>query len=148
MKLDKYQLKAGQELLSYEFISEGPKGLIRKRIQFTLVNRDQVFNLAFGDKDTVTGYIDDLAVSNNGDSEKILATVVGAVYAFCDRYPDAWIYASGSTSARTRLYKICITKYYDEIKDDFDIYGQIGENWEPFEKGRDYIAFLAQRKIS
>ncbi len=73
----------------------GPKGLILKRIQFTLVNRDQVFNLAFGDKDTVTGDIDDLSVSNNGDSEKVLATVVGAVYAFCDRHPVAWIYASG-----------------------------------------------------
>jgi hypothetical protein len=148
MKVDKYQLKAGQELLSYEFISEGPKGLIHKRIQFTLVNRRQVFNLAFGDKDPTTGNIDDLTVSNNGDSEKVLATVVGAVYAFCDRHPKAWIYASGSTSARTRLYKMGITKYYDEIKDDFDIFGQIGENWEPFEKGREYIAFLAQRKIS
>ncbi|MDB5248279.1 MAG: hypothetical protein JWQ40_2673 [Segetibacter sp.] len=67
MKLEKYQLKSSEELLSYEFISEGPKGLIRKRIQFTLVNGDQVYNLAFRDKDPVTGAIDDLAVSNNGD---------------------------------------------------------------------------------
>lgn len=148
MKLDKYQLKAGGELLSYEFISEGPKGLIQKRIQFTLVNRNQVFNLAFGDKDPVTGEIDDLVVSNNNDSEKVLATVIGAVYAFYDRYPDAWIYASGSTRARTRLYKMGITKYFDEIKGDLDIYGQIGEEWESFKKGRDYAAFLAQRKIS
>ena len=148
MKLDKYQLKAGQELLSYEFISEGPKGLIRKRIQFTLVNRNQVFNFAFGDKDSVTGDIDDLTISNNGDSEKVLATVVGAVYAFCDRQPGAWIYASGSTRARTRLYKIGINKYYDEIKKDFDIFGQIEEGWEPYTKGRNCIAFLAQRKIS
>jgi hypothetical protein len=147
MKLDKYQLKAGQELLNYEFISEGPKGLIRKNIQFTLVNRNQVYNLAFGDKDPVTGDIDDLAISNNGDSKKVLATVVGAVYAFCDRHPNAWIYASGSTTARTRLYKIGINNYYDEIKKDFDIFGQIGEKWEPFEKGKDYIAFLVQRKI-
>ncbi|HEY5462815.1 MAG TPA: hypothetical protein VIJ95_06115 [Hanamia sp.] len=148
MNLNKYQLKAGQELLSYEFISEGPKGLIRKRIQFTLVNRNQVYNLAFGDKDPVSGEIDDLVVSNNSDSEKVLATVVGAVYAFCDRHPKAWIYASGSTSARTRLYKMGITKYYEEIKDDFDIFGQVGEDWETFEKGKDYIAFLAQQKTT
>lgn len=148
MKLDKYQLKAGAEFLSFEFISEGPKGLIRKQIQFTLVNRNGVFNLAFGNKDPITGEMDDLAVSNNGDSEKVLATVIGAVYTFYAEYPDAWIYASGSTSARTRLYKMGITKYYNEIKDDFEMYGQIGEEWEPFEKGGDYIAFLAQRKIS
>lgn len=146
MKLDKYQLKAGQELLSYEFISEGPNGLIRKRIQFTLVNRDHVFNLAFGDKDPVSVEINDLVISNNGDSEKVLATVIAAVYAFCDRHPGAWIYASGSTRARTRLYKMGITRFYEEIKGDFDIFGQIGEDWEPFENGRDYIAFIAQRK--
>lgn len=134
--------------MSYEFISEGPRGLIRKRIQFTLVNRNQVYNLAFGDKDPVTGEIDDLAVSNNSDSEKVLATVVGAVYAFCERHPEAWIYASGSTSAGTRLYKMGIPKYYNEIKDDFDIFGQISGNWEPFEKGKDYTAFLAQRKTT
>ena len=128
MKLDKYQLKAGQELLSYEFISEGPNGLIRKRIQFTLVNRDQVFNLAFGDKDPVSGEINDLVISNSGDSEKVLATVIATVYAFCDRHPGAWIYASGSTRARTRLYKMGITRFYEEIKGDFDIFGQIGED--------------------
>ena len=96
MKLPKYQLKATDKLSSYEFVSEGPKGLIVKRIQFTLINKDDVFNLAFGDKDPVSGTIDDLAISNNGDSEKILATVIGAVYAFCDKNPDAWILATGS----------------------------------------------------
>ena len=124
MKLDKYQLKTGEEFLSFEFISEGPKGLIHKQIQFSLVNRNGVFNLAFGDKDPITGEIDDLMVSNNGDSEKVLATVIGAVYVFYDQYPHAWIYASGSTGARTRLYKMGITKYYEEIKNDFEIYGR------------------------
>ena len=60
--------------------------------------------------------MDDLAVSNNGDSEKVLATVVAAVYAFYDKHPDAWIFASGSTSTRIRLYRMGMTKYFDEIK--------------------------------
>ncbi len=47
MNLEQYQLKSGLELLSYEFISEGPQGLIAKRIQFTLVNRQGIYNLAF-----------------------------------------------------------------------------------------------------
>ncbi len=146
MKLEKYQLKAGQKLLSYEFVSEGPKGKIEKRIQFTLVNRDQVYNLAFGDKDTITGEIDDLIVSNNGDSEKVLATVVDAVYAFTERFPDAWIYASGSTGARTRLYQMGISKFYQELEADFDLYGQVGQNWEEFVIGNRYTAFLARLK--
>lgn len=89
MKLPKYQLKSGQELMSYEFVSEGPNGLIIKRIQFTLINQEQVYNLAFGDKDAESGEINDLVISNNGDSEKVLATVIAAVYAFCDKYPKA-----------------------------------------------------------
>jgi hypothetical protein len=63
-----------------------------------------LYNLAFGDKDHSTGEIDDKVISNNGDSEKVLATVVATVYAFTDKYPETWIYATGSTKARTRLY--------------------------------------------
>ncbi len=148
MNIEQYQLKSGLELLSYEFISEGPKGLIAKRIQFTLVNRRGVYNLAFGDKDSITGEIDDKIVSNNGDSERVLATVVGAVHAFFDEHPDAWIFAAGSSLSRTRLYQMGINKYYDEINDELEIYGRIKDEWHPFEKNRDYSAFIAKLKTS
>jgi hypothetical protein len=146
MKLAKYQLKSTDKLSSYEFISEGKKGLITKRIQFTLINKEGVYNLAFGDKDDLNGDIDDLATSNNGDSEKILATVVGSVYAFCDKNPDAWILATGSTASRTRLYQISIAKYYQDLTEEFDIYGQFEDDWELFVTGKNYMAFLAKRK--
>ena len=146
MKLPKYQLKSTEKLSSYEFISEGTKGLITKRIQFTQINRKGVYNLAFGDKDILSGDIDDLAISNNGDSEKILATVIGAVYSFCDKNPNAWILATGSTASRTRLYQIGIAKYYEDLTEEFDIYGQVEDDWELFKFGKNYSAFLAKRK--
>jgi hypothetical protein len=146
MNLPKYQLKSTDKLTSYEFVSEGPKGLIVKLIQFTLINKDEVYNLAFGDKDLITGDIDDSAISNNGDSDKILATVVGAVYAFCDKNPEAWILAVGSTASRTRLYQIGVAKHYQDISEEFEIYGQVEEGWELFELGKNYMAFLAKRK--
>ncbi|WP_207632617.1 DUF6934 family protein [Foetidibacter luteolus] len=148
MNIDQYQLKSGLELLSYEFISEGSKGLITKCIQFTLVNRQGVYNLAFGDKDFATGGIDDKVVSNNGDSEKVLATVVGAVFAFLDQHPGAWIFAAGSTFSRTRLYQMGIAKYYNEISHELEIYGQIKDTWHPFEKHKEYQAFVARLKTS
>ncbi len=148
MTIEQYQLKSGLELLSYEFVSEGPKGLITKRIQFTLVNMQGVYNLAFGDKDRFTGEIDDKVISNNGDSEKVLATVVGAVFAFLDEHPDTWIFASGSTAARTRLYQMGITKYYDEIIDELEVYGRIKDYWYLFERNKEYRAFLAKLKTS
>ena len=146
MNLPKYQLTSSPELSSYEFISEGPKGLIPKRIQFTLVNREEVYNLAFGDKDLLTGEIDDQSVSNNGDSEKVLATVASAVFAFLNQHPDAWIYASGSTAARTRLYQMGISRFLNDIDDSLEIYGQIANQWHPFKRNQTYAAFLARWK--
>ena len=98
MKLKRYELKAGESFSTFEFTSEGQKGKIPKLIQFSPTNLKDLFNLAFGDKDLETGEIDDLKISNNGDSEKILATVVASVYAFTDKNPDVWIYATGSTN--------------------------------------------------
>lgn len=115
MHVDKYQLKAEEELTRFEFISEGPKGAIRKLIEFQRTTEPDVYNLAFGDKHVVTGSIDDLAVSDNGDTEKVLATVVAAVYAFLDSRPTAYVYAQGSTKARTRLYRMGVNRYYVDM---------------------------------
>lgn len=147
MKLDRYELKADEPLTTYEFLSEGPKGKIQKIIQFSLVNQiDNVYNLALGDKNYLTGEIDDRIVTDNGDSEKVLATVVAAVYAFCEYFPGVWIYATGSTAARTRLYKMGINKYFDIVESDFKMYGQTQSEWESYIKGKDYQAFVIQRK--
>jgi hypothetical protein len=146
MNQPKYQLKADDILSTYAFLSEGPKGKIEKLIQFTPTNYFDVFNLAFGDKDSKTGQIDDKVISNNGDSELVLATVVSAIYAFTEKHPDSWIYATGSTKSRTRLYRMGITKYLKEVKSDFEIFGEINKTWEHFEKEVDYEAFLVKRK--
>ena len=87
----------------FEFISEGTKGPIPKLIKYSETNLKDMFNLAFGDKNPDTGDIDDKVVSNNGDSEKILATIVATIYAFSDKYPDSWVFATGSTKARTSV---------------------------------------------
>jgi hypothetical protein len=102
--------------------------------------------LAFGDKDSKTGELDDLAISNNNDTERILATVAATVYAFTDKYSDAWIYATGSTKARTRLYRMGINKYFSQARKDFEILGQTEKHWEAYEKDKDYDGFLVRRK--
>ena len=106
MKLPKYEIEAEDSLEVFAFVSEGPKGNIQKLIKFSETSLKGFYNLAFGDKDLLTGEIDDIVVSKNGDSEKVLATIVSAVYAFTDRKKEAWVYATGSTPARTRLYRM------------------------------------------
>lgn len=148
MKLDRYELIAGRNLTTFEFLSEGKKGKIIKVIQFQQMNLENLYNLAFGDKNAETGILDDKVVTDNGDSEKVLATVVAALYAFADRYPDAWVYATGSSSARTRLYRMGINKYFDIVAIDFEIMGEYQNEWEWYEHGKDYQAFAVRRKNS
>jgi len=146
MKLDKYELKSGEQLEVFEFVSIGPKGKIPKIVQYTPTNYKDLYNLGFGDKNIDCGGIDDFVISNNGDSEKVLATVVATLYAFIDKHKEAMVYATGSTKSRTRLYRMGITKYLDEIKEDFEIYGEFENDWAEFQKDVEYEAFLVKLK--
>ena len=146
MKLPRYELKAEKSLMVYEFISEGPKGQIPKLIKFSETTLKGFYNLAFGDKNLETGDIDDKVVSNNGDIEQVLATVVSAVYSFMEEENEAWVYATGSTKSRTRLYRMGITKYFDDVKEDFSVFGLRDGEWEEFTKEIDYTAFVVKRK--
>lgn len=147
MKIEKYHLKSDETFTYFEFISVGSKGAIRKIIEFQATSTPGLYNLAFGDKNPETDEIDDLAISNNGDTQKVLGTVVAALYAFFDRNREAIIYATGSTPARTRLYRMGISKFFDEIQNDFYLYGQIGDKLFVFEAGVEYQGFVAQRKF-
>jgi hypothetical protein len=146
MKLPKYELTTEKSLNVYEFLSEGPKGKIPKLIKFSETTLKGFFNLAFGDKNIETGEIDDKVVSNNGDSEQVLATVVSAVFAFTDLNKNSWVYATGSNKARTRLYRMGVNKYLDEVEKDFLVFGMLNGEWEKFEKETDYTAFVVRRK--
>ncbi len=145
-KYNRYQITGNKDSTLFEFISEGPRGHIRKVVQFRETNISGIFNLGFGDLDQTTNDIDDTVISNNGDSEKVLATVVATVYAFTDRMPEAFVFAAGSSRSRTRLYRIGISNNLAEVQKDFDIYGLTDGKWLEFEKRVDYDAFLAKRK--
>lgn len=145
MHLPRYTYKTNNSFLDYEFVSEGPRGHIKKVVRFTKIEKD-VFNLAFGDLDEETGEISDTVVTNNNDSRKILTTVASTVHDFTLQYPGSWIIAKGRTPSRTRLYRMGITNNWQEINDEFKIFGLLKENWELFEVGKNYEAFLVRRK--
>jgi hypothetical protein len=144
-----YEFKMTKHVWTYEFCSEGPKGTIKKIIQFTPYNADgrTCFNLGFGDWDEENNRFDDLIITDNKDSLKVLATVARSVMAFTDIYCDALIYVKGSTHSRTRLYQIGITKNWSEISQLFYVYGYTNDNkWQLFLKNVNYKAFMVLRK--
>ena len=146
MNLPQYKTNPDEDLHSFSFISEGKNGKIEKVIRYEKIT-DDVFNWGFGDKDPITGKINDKVVTNNGDTEKVLATVVSTVFTFTERNPNAYIYATGSNHVRNRLYRRGITKYLSEALDTFAIYGMLpNQEFEIFNPNTDYVGFLLHLK--
>jgi hypothetical protein len=148
MQIEKYEYVSKSNHRTFSFISRGPKGSIKKIVSFRQMKdwNENIYNLSFGDWDEVNQGINDKVVSNNGDREKILKTVVVATLEFSKYFPNAFIYFEGSTDSRTRLYQMRISQYYPEICKLYDIYGFRGGNWLEFESGKNFEAFLLSRK--
>ncbi|HEY4207471.1 MAG TPA: hypothetical protein VGM31_11690 [Puia sp.] len=145
MKHPKYPVKADDERYLYEFFSEGPRGSIKKTVIYSQIEED-FFNLSFGDWNENLNRLDDSSRTNNGDRNKVLATVAYTALDFTAKFPHSQILIEGSTSARTRLYQMGIADTLLEIKKKFIIFGYFKEHWEPFLRGKNYEAFLIQKK--
>ena len=141
-----YSVDASPDFQTFEFVSTGVKGNITKVVRYSEINIKGFYNLGFGDKDPITGFLSDSTVTNNGDSQKVLATVAKTLYVFTDNYPHVTVIATGNTQARTRLYRMGITNNLKAIEKDFIILGLTETNWEPFRKNITYGAFLVRKK--
>ena len=145
MNLEKYSVVTDDEHLTYEFLSQGTKGTIKKVLFYQEIE-DNVYNLAFGDWDETIQKINDKARSNNDDRGKVLATVASTVIDFIKYHPAASVLAQGSTPGRTRLYQIGIGANWHAISKLFDVYGNFKGTWEAFEENKNYQAFLLKAK--
>ncbi|MGI4874146.1 MAG: DUF6934 family protein [Janthinobacterium lividum] len=143
---NRYESDASAGATTFEFVSVGPKGSVTKIVRYTEINLKDFYNLGFGDKDEITSYVSDTQVTNNGDSQRVLATVAATLYVFTDAYPNATVIATGSTEARTRLYRMGIANNLEAIERDFIVLGLAVEGWQPFQRGVTYGAFLVHRK--
>jgi hypothetical protein len=147
MSYESYDLVITDSTMNFEFVSEGPNGFIKKRIQFQKVIGRNFYNLALGDVNAETGDFDARIVSNNKDTEKVLATVAATIYIFTNKYPNIPVYLEGNSLARKRLYRMSISNNLEEINKDFIIFG-VSEDWnlEIYEGNKDYWAFLIIKK--
>lgn len=147
MDIEYYPFSVNESLQTFGFESDGPKGKIKKIVRFSPQNADGVtyFNIAFGDE-IEQGKLNDKAISDNKDKEKILATVAATIIEFTGFFPDVMVYAKGSTPSRTRLYQMGITANWDHIEPILKVYGFKDGKWLVFRKNINYEAFLAVRK--
>ncbi|HVU83226.1 MAG TPA: hypothetical protein VHC50_00205 [Puia sp.] len=83
---------------------------------------------------------------DNGDRNKVLATVAAIVEAYTKRFPDRWIFFKGSTEERTRLYRMAIGFHLDELSSLYEIWAYKDEQLVSFSKNLKPNAFLIKRK--
>ena len=148
MKYELYRdIEVTDDFNLFDFVSQGKKGAILKRVAFTPTEWENVYNLAFGDVDD-ENEIDDYSVSDNGDRNKVLATIVYIVDAYTKRFPNRWVIFRGSTAERTRLYRMAVGLHLEELSAKFEIYGYVEDLLVPFVKNLKINAFLIKRKIA
>jgi len=147
INLPAYDFLTNESGFDYEFESTGPKGIIKKVAHFSELSPN-IYNFGFGDFDPETKKVSDAVVSNNGDREKIMATVGQIIYNFTEYRPAALIFIKGTVDAKTRLYQMALNKHWENIDPVFEVWGWIKGHWEPFRKNTNYEQFLGRRKAS
>jgi hypothetical protein len=146
MDLKGYNVSADIEHISYEFLSIGIKSTIKKDVSFKSLGLN-IYFLAFGDKNELTGEIDDRVNSNNGDRDKVLATVAEITLDFLAHHRDATVIAVGSTPGRSRLYQMGINSKWHLIRQFYWVEGYINDDWEDYQPGKNYEAFSMRLKL-
>lgn len=130
MNAERYDYTTDNDNLLYAFFSMGKKGVITKVIMYEKTAPNH-YNLGFGDYDHMTDNISDKSVSNNGDTVKILATVIQTIRDFFGARPYALLDVQGSTPIRTKLYQKILRDNWNEIETNFKVLAFRDVNGEP-----------------
>lgn len=146
MNYPNYSFFSNQNSNEFFFESIGSKGLIMKVIAFQETDIENIYNLALADVNPETGEIDDKIVSDNGDMMKILATIFHIIKHFIDYHPNYQIYFTSDSLTRNRLYRMAINNAYSELNADFELFGFLNNQPEPFISNKPYHAFLLKKR--
>ncbi|KQS24800.1 hypothetical protein ASG33_23910 [Dyadobacter sp. Leaf189] len=91
MKSESYLLTHDESCCYFEFLSEGKQKEDRKVVLYSLMDNCNKYNLCLGHV-LPNGELCDLTVSNNGDMEKIISTVIKTISVFLNKDPSRSIY--------------------------------------------------------
>jgi hypothetical protein len=106
---------------------------------------DNFYNLAFGDFQHQNEILDDLIVSDNQDTAKILAAVASTLFDFFQHYEGTIVFAQGCTHSRNRIYRRYLSQFLDIITENFMLLGELDGEVERFQKGKDYTSFYINK---
>jgi hypothetical protein len=141
-----YKVIASADTLCFDFESVSVNKIIQKQVRFTAFpNVPTLFNMALVDINS-DGTGSDLTVSNNQDMRKVLATVGQCLTIFFKIRPTAVVVFSGSTEARTRLYRVAIAQNLSLMDDVWEVLGFQNDSFEPFAPNQPYKSYAIRLK--
>ena len=136
--------------IRFEFVFEsvGPNGRIQKMIKFEFRKSTNggLFNVVLGDWNRIDQKISDTVISNNQDAAQILNTVASTIGDVMKRCPEFCIYVRGNDLARSRIYRMAISRHWKDVSPIIDVYGYRMDCWEQFRKNINYEAFAIYSK--
>jgi hypothetical protein len=146
MESQVYKISAVNKF-AFVFLSTGKKDLI-KLVLFDEIE-DHVYNVALSTvlENGSVSYDDKI---NNGDTVKVLATVVECIRFFAESHPDETIFFMGDTPQKNRIYHEILSRHYDEFITEFSIFGvTINEqrtDVEKFKREKNFSGFYLRKK--
>lgn len=140
------ELRALPDYSNFLFISRGIAGSSTREVRFTNQKEPNTYNLDISDfnpdRQSLTG------ISDNGDMNNVLTTLVMIIELYLERYPDRVIRLKGNTKEKSRLYRIALDMHVAVLNEHFDI--RVEEENRIFPTyGRsnfDNIGFLIKRR--
>ncbi|MBK8627871.1 MAG: hypothetical protein IPN86_20590 [Saprospiraceae bacterium] len=94
--IERYQTSISIDHKVFSFVFIGDNVNFIKKVIFSETDQDGLYNLSLEDYNAGTKEIDYYFISDNGDKDKILATVVACFLSFFKYNPKAWVCAYGS----------------------------------------------------
>jgi hypothetical protein len=137
-------LQALRDFSAFQFTSAGMAGSVTRQIRFNGQRDAGIYNLDLRDL-PVTKKDDPGRITDQGDMNTVLATLVQVIEIYTERYPRRTIRLKGDTQEKAHLYRFAIDRHLDMLGPLFII--NLEEHISPSgDRSIDNIAILLKRK--
>jgi hypothetical protein len=138
-------LQAFRDFSAFQFMSIGTAGPVIRQVRFTGQNDAGIYNLDLRDL-PVTKKDDPGRVTDQGDMNTVLATLVQIIEIYTERYPRRTIRLKGDTREKAHLYRVALERHLKILCPWFII--EMEEHISESDGNRtiDSIAFLLKRR--
>jgi hypothetical protein len=105
-------LQALRDFSAFQFTSAGPAGPVTRQVRFNGQRDNGIYNLDLRDL-PVTKKDGPGPVSDQGDMNTVLATLVQVIELYTERYPRRTVRLKGDTQEKAHLYRMALEHHLD-----------------------------------